>query len=395
MRPNWPNYPGAYPQPPFPEPPKCPPFPNCATVPQQIRCLYEMIKELADAEGVTLDDTVTQTSTNGVKSSGIWAYGEGIKTELSETIDQIDTEVIAATQDIHNLQTSQTTQDTKIRKLETDLTAAEGSIMDITGDVTALEADVQEVKTKNTEQDAELENLDNKTSEAILHLGERVTTAESDIDTLDQNITDVQNALIGKQDQLAFDKYPVSNSTNPVTSGGIKNSFANLSVVQKSSGNAFAAVFNQSRPLANKVGRYNYVIDDVMFASTNLSVDFSEFLRYTVGSREVGYVATINPAPEMSLYPNVAVLEYSLPSKLLYGVVTITFPPVVVGDPEHVINDVPTLLVATCGKLSNNGGIKISRFGFFRGIANPELIEWLDTLTLQGETSGYIDIRTL
>ena len=256
MRPNWPNYPGAYPQPPFPQPPKCPPFDNCISIQQQIRWLYERIQELATGQGLTLDDTVTQDSANGVKSSGIWTYGEGIRSDLNTAIDGLDTEVTQNTQDINNLQKSQTSLTNRVQSVETDLTAAEETLMDVTGDVSSLEADVAAIHTKDTEQDARLtsleqqeiilddtvtqdsangvkssgiwtygegirsdaadavEALDNKTSEAILTLGDRVQVTEENIDRLD-------NEMLEKQDVLHYDSEPLLGSMNPVSSDGL------------------------------------------------------------------------------------------------------------------------------------------------------------------------------
>ena len=42
--------------------------------------------------------------------------------------------------------------------------------------------------------------------------------------------TDVETALSNKQDKLTFDTTPTANSTNPVTSGGIKTAIDSISV---------------------------------------------------------------------------------------------------------------------------------------------------------------------
>ena len=47
-------------------------------------------------------------------------------------------------------------------------------------------------------------------------------TFKTNIESLQNDVNDLNTALAGKQDELTFDSTPTASSTNPVTSGGIK-----------------------------------------------------------------------------------------------------------------------------------------------------------------------------
>ena len=81
----------------------------------------------------------------------------------------------------------------------------------------------------------ELGNEVNSLSSEVTDLSGRVTTVEADVTTIQTDITninstletkasvtDLENGLKTKQDKLTFDTTPTANSSNPVTSGGIK-----------------------------------------------------------------------------------------------------------------------------------------------------------------------------
>ena len=81
----------------------------------------------------------------------------------------------------------------------------------------------------------ELGNEVNSLSSEVTDLSGRVPTVEADVTTIQTDITninstletkasvtDLENGLKTKQDKLTFDTTPTANSSNPVTSGGIK-----------------------------------------------------------------------------------------------------------------------------------------------------------------------------
>ena len=132
------------------------------------------IRKAIDAGGggggsVVLDDTVTQASQNGVKSSGIYSFVHGITDPLGTTVGE-------HTSKLGTLTETQTTQGETITQHGEQLTS-------------------------NTEA---IESLETEYGS----LAEKVNTQGTQIQ--------------GKQDKLTFDSTPTAGSNNPVTSDGIK-----------------------------------------------------------------------------------------------------------------------------------------------------------------------------
>ena len=146
---------------------------------------------------VTLDDTVTETSSNGVKSSGIYTAIQNAKSELS-----------------------------------TRLTGAEGDISDLQTSTAALESDVEQAQTDiatlQTGQQTLTTNLSTETSAreaADQALRVDVTANASAINTLRTNtnasITQLQTDVAGKQDQLtAGANITIENNVISASGGG-------------------------------------------------------------------------------------------------------------------------------------------------------------------------------
>ena len=132
------------------------------------------IKKAIEAGGggggsVILDDTVTQASQNGVKSSGIYSFVHGITNPLETTVGE-------HTSKIGTLTETQTTQGETI-----------------------------------TQHGEQLES----NSAAIESL-------ESEYGSLAEKVNTQGTQIQGKQDKLTFDSTPTAGSNNPVTSDGIK-----------------------------------------------------------------------------------------------------------------------------------------------------------------------------
>ena len=132
------------------------------------------IKKAIDAGGggggsVILDDTVTQSSQNGVKSSGIYSF-------VHEITDPLGTTVGEHTSEIETIKGTQTTQGETI-----------------------------------TQHGEQLES----NSAAIESL-------ETEYGTLVDKVNTQETQIQGKQDKLTFDSTPTAGSNNPVTSDGIK-----------------------------------------------------------------------------------------------------------------------------------------------------------------------------
>lgn len=105
--------------------------------------IYKAIQ--AGGGGTTiLDDTVTSDSSNGVKSSGIYTYGQGIKAGLEQSISNTNAIVSSHTDDIAALQEFQQTQEVTNETHNTQIAANQKDISDIMGYVASIQADKQE-----------------------------------------------------------------------------------------------------------------------------------------------------------------------------------------------------------------------------------------------------------
>lgn len=166
--------------------------------------IYKAIQ--AGSGRITLDDTVKPNSKNGVKSSGIYTAIESAKTELNQNITNVDTKVNAQADEISALQEFQQTQETTNETHNTQIAANTNSI-------NGLSTDKQD---KLYAQEGE----DKKYASSIL-----ANTVPENVGTEDPvqipTVEAVSDALKTKQGVLTFDKSPVKDSSNPVTSGGV------------------------------------------------------------------------------------------------------------------------------------------------------------------------------
>lgn len=181
---------------------------------------------------ITLDDTVTAESQNGVKSSGIHAAIEAARTSLAAMITAANAVIESHTDDIAALQEFQTTQDTTNETHNTQIAANKKAVDDLTVTVTDNE---ESVNTRFTQLEGRLDAdealINGKQNTIYSYVGntrylinERVNTdlnaQPEDHNTLPTSLA-VYNALTNKQDVLTFDQTPTADSQNPVTSGGV------------------------------------------------------------------------------------------------------------------------------------------------------------------------------
>lgn len=181
---------------------------------------------------ITLDDTVTAESQNGVKSSGIHAAIEAARTSLAAMITAANAVIESHTDDIAALQEFQTTQDTTNETHNTQIAANKRAVDNLTAKVTDNE---ESVNTRFTQLNTRLDEVEGSVSgkqaqlyamhgstrtnikgETDITLGIRPPSHGSIPTTLA-----VYNALQNKQDTLTFDQTPTADSENPVTSGGV------------------------------------------------------------------------------------------------------------------------------------------------------------------------------
>lgn len=181
---------------------------------------------------ITLDDTVTAESQNGVKSSGIHAAIEAARTSLAAMITAANAVIESHTDDIAALQEFQTTQDTTNETHNTQIAANKKAVDDLTVTVTDNE---ESVNTRFTQLEGRLDAdeglVSGKQAQLYSESGNRRTNIGAKVDkdfgvrpanhsTLPTSLA-VYNALADKQDTLTFDQTPTADSQNPVTSGGV------------------------------------------------------------------------------------------------------------------------------------------------------------------------------
>lgn len=146
---------------------------------------------------VTLDDTVTETSSNGVKSSGIYTAIETAKSGLQESITDIDGRV-------DNLEADNTTNKSNISTLQSSVASAQD-------DIGALQTGLQQEASDRDTADQALRVSINGNSSAINTL--RSNTEAS--------ITQLQTDVAGKQGKLtAGDNITIENNVISALGGG-------------------------------------------------------------------------------------------------------------------------------------------------------------------------------
>lgn len=146
---------------------------------------------------VTLDDTVTETSSNGVKSSGIYTAIETAKSGLQESITDIDGRV-------DTLESDNTTNKSNISTLQSSVASAQD-------DIGALQTGLQQEASDREAADQALRVSINGNSSAINTL--RTNTNAS--------ITQLQTDVAGKQDKLtAGSNITIENNVISSSGGG-------------------------------------------------------------------------------------------------------------------------------------------------------------------------------
>lgn len=193
------------------------------------------------------ENSITDTKTNAEAS---------ITTAKNNAISAVTT---TKTSSVTSIKSAQTTAESSIKTLqaETKNTLSTGltNINDATTEaITAIQT--QETNSKKA--------IEDKTQEALAQIPTIAEVANNDLSNLTEkgetkiktiastsatwgniqgtltNQTDLSNAIDKKQNKLTFDTTPIANSTNPVTSGGVKtalDSKANSSEVVKTTGN--------------------------------------------------------------------------------------------------------------------------------------------------------------
>ena len=182
---------------------------------------------------------------------------EGQILSITTDVDTLNTEVLSITTDIASI-------DEEIASITSDISSLESEVLSITTDIDNLESEVlsittdmdemadeiasitSDIATLNTEVASITSDIDNLESEVlsvttnilgittdiasidaeILSITTDIAGIDTKLGSLDDEIlsitTDIVSLSTSKQDVLTFDSTPTANSTNPVTSGGVK-----------------------------------------------------------------------------------------------------------------------------------------------------------------------------
>lgn len=157
------------------------------------------------AENLTVARNLTSSgeiNAVSIKSTGI--RSDDIKTTTNKkylTEEDVDNQTIQIVEgklhaNLDELGNKVNTLSSNVNNLSGEVTSLSGGLTDLSVRVTAVEADVTTIQTD-------------------------ITNINSTLETK-ASVTDLENGLKTKQDKLTFDTTPTANSSNPVTSGGIK-----------------------------------------------------------------------------------------------------------------------------------------------------------------------------
>ena len=146
---------------------------------------------------VTLDDTVTETSSNGVKSSGIYTAIETAKSGLQESITDIDG---------------------RVDTLEADNTTNKSNISTLQSSVASAQDDIGTLQTGLTQEASDRDTADQALRVSINGNSSAINTLRTNTET---SITQLQTDVAGKQDKLtAGSNITIENNVISSSGGG-------------------------------------------------------------------------------------------------------------------------------------------------------------------------------
>ena len=160
---------------------------------------------LTTAESLTVARNLTSSGEiNAVSINSTGMRSDDIKTTTNKkylTEEDVDNQTIQIVEgklhaNLDELGNKVNTLSSNVNNLSGEVTSLSGGLTDLSVRVTAAETDVTTIQTD-------------------------ITNINSTLETK-ASVTDLENGLKTKQDKLTFDTTPTANSSNPVTSGGIK-----------------------------------------------------------------------------------------------------------------------------------------------------------------------------
>ena len=148
---------------------------------------------------------------------------------ITSDISSLESEVLSITTDIDNLESEVLSITTdmdemagEIASITSDIATLNTEVASITSDIDNLESEVLSVTTNILAITTDIASIDAE----ILSITTDIAGIDTKLGSLDDEIlsitTDIVSLSTSKQDVLTFDSTPTANSTNPVTSGGVK-----------------------------------------------------------------------------------------------------------------------------------------------------------------------------
>lgn len=156
---------------------------------------------------------------------------------IDEEIASITTDIAGLESEVLSLTTDVATLDEEVLSITTDMGEMAEEIASITSDVATLNEEVASITSDINTIEGEILSVTtnilsittdiNSIEGEILSITTDIDTIDGKLDNLDDEIlsitTDIVSLSTSKQDVLTFDSTPTAESTNPVTSGGIKS----------------------------------------------------------------------------------------------------------------------------------------------------------------------------
>ena len=241
--------------------------------------------KLTAGTGIKIENNVisnTQTSAVWGNIQGDITAQEDLQNTLNTKVDKVEGKSLILDTEIERLKDVHNYDDTKVKKDITDLSVKvetkqdkltagtgleilpDGTINNtktsaVWGDITGDIANQKDLKTK---LDTKVDKVNGKSLVLDTEI-ERLGTLKNYDDTdIRQSVSDLSTKVDTKQDKLTFDTVPTADSTNPVTSGGIKNALEDITIkvdnttISKSTENVISTIGIKTK---NDINAYDWI----------------------------------------------------------------------------------------------------------------------------------------
>ena len=241
--------------------------------------------KLTAGTGIKIENNVisnTQTSAEWGNIQGDITAQEDLQNTLNTKVNKVEGKSLILDTEIERLKDVHNYDDTKVKKDITDLSTKvdtkqdkltagtgleilpDGTINNtktsaVWGDITGDIANQKDLKTK---LDTKVDKVDGKSLILDTEI-ERLGTLKNYDDTdIKQSVSDLSTKVDTKQDKLTFDTVPTADSTNPVTSSGIKNALEDITIkvdnttISKSTENVISTIGIKTK---NDINAYDWI----------------------------------------------------------------------------------------------------------------------------------------